>query len=194
MSRTAGRDMRRQGHEMAAGMTAADGTCRVVVLADTHLRATPGGRDLPAPVLAELASADAVLHAGDILEQSVLDRLAAFAPTCAVLGNNDVPLVGTLPEVRTLELAGVRIGMIHDGGARQGRAARLHRRFPDCQLVVFGHSHAPCDEVGVDGQLLFNPGSPTQRRAQPHPSFGRLELSGGRILCRRIVVLDGAPT
>jgi predicted phosphodiesterase len=56
--------------------------------------------------------------------------------------------------------------------------------------VVFGHSHAPVDEVGLDGQRLFNPGSPTQRRRQPHPSFGVLDLADGEVIGHRIVVIE----
>jgi predicted phosphodiesterase len=66
----------------------------------------------------------------------------------------------------------------------------VHRMFPDCAVVVFGHSHAPVDELGVDGQRLFNPGSPTQRRRQPHPSFGLLDFDAGQVTHHRIVVLD----
>jgi predicted phosphodiesterase len=80
--------------------------------------------------------------------------------------------------------------MVHDSGARKGRPARMRRWFPDADVVVFGHSHEPIDDEGVDGQRLFNPGSPTQRRRQPHRSMGVLELGGGRILDHRIVTLD----
>lgn len=168
---------------------------RVVVLADTHVesrRARPerGPGGLPHAVWSHVEGADAVLHAGDVLDQGVLDALAVAAPTWAVLGNNDRSLVGVLPETRVAELGGVRIAMIHDAGARAGRAARLRRRFPDAAVVVFGHSHQPCEEAGVDGQLLFNPGSPTQRRAQPAHTLGELELLGGRVVGHRIVVVD----
>ena len=119
----------------------------------------------------------------------MLDELATFAPVHAVLGNNDVTLHGALPERLFVELAGVRIGMVHDSGVAKGRAARVHRLFPHCAVVVFGHSHAPVDDEGVDGQRLFNPGSPTQRRRQPHPSFGLLDLDDGRVTAHRIVTL-----
>jgi predicted phosphodiesterase len=66
----------------------------------------------------------------------------------------------------------------------------VRRRFPDAEVVIYGHSHAPCDEPGVDGQRLFNPGSPTHRRMQPHPSFGVLELDDGRITAHRVITLD----
>jgi predicted phosphodiesterase len=86
-----------------------------------------------------------------------------------------------------VELAGVRIGMIHDSGPSAARAARLRRRFPDTDVVVFGHSHAPVAAVGADGQLLFNPGSPTQRRAQPVCTFGELYLADGEVVEHRII-------
>jgi hypothetical protein len=106
-----------------------------------------------------------------------------------VLGNNDHLLVGSLPESVELELAGVRVAMVHDSGAREGREARLRRRFPDAAIVVYGHSHLPEDRVGVDRQRLFNPGSPTQRRRAPHRTYGRLTLAGGRIRRHEVVGL-----
>ncbi len=174
---------------------------RVVVLADTHLRDGGGStrvrRWLPAPAESVLAGCDAVLHAGDVLDRPTLERIADSAaaegarpPVYAVLGNNDTDLTGTLPPVRQLELGGVRVAMIHDGGPTAGRAGRLRRRFPDAALVVFGHSHAPIDAEGVDGQRLFNPGSPTQRRAQPRHTLGELHLGGGAIVSHRIIALD----
>ena len=77
------------------------------------------------------------------------------------------------PETLEVELEGVRIGMIHDSGQREGRAARLRRRFPRADLVVFGHSHIPLDETG-DGVRILNPGSPTDRRRQPAGTFANL--------------------
>jgi predicted phosphodiesterase len=77
--------------------------------------------------------------------------------------------------------------MVHDSGARKGRENRMRRWFPEADVVVFGHSHDPVDDEGADGQRLFNPGSPTQRRRQPHASFGVLEVDGGRLTGHRIV-------
>ena len=159
------------------------------MIADTHLRAG-SRRSLPEAVYRILDGSDAILHAGDVTDAATLARLTSFAPVYAVLGNNDAELEGTLPVTRTLELAGVRIGMIHDSGVRVGRAARLQRRFPDAQLVVFGHSHIPLDELGAGGQRLFNPGSPTQRRSQPHHTVGVLDLDGGMIADHRISTVD----
>lgn len=159
---------------------------RAAVLADTHVRA---GTDRPLSdlVCARLADADVILHAGDVLVAEMIDALAALAPVHAVLGNNDHTLVGTLPETLEIELAGVAIGMVHDSGATKGRPARMRRRFPRSAVVVFGHSHQPVDEVGVDGQRLFNPGSPTQRRRAPTKTMGWLELQDRRVVSHEIV-------
>ena len=161
----------------------------VVVLADTHLR--PGSkRGLPAPVYSALEEADLVLHAGDVVTGALLEELAGFAPTVAVLGNNDGDLAGQLPEERLLTVDGLRIAMVHDSGARKGREGRLRRRFPTADLVVFGHSHIPLDAPGLDGQRLFNPGSPTELRSHsPGLAFGRLRIDGGRLVDHRLVTL-----
>jgi putative phosphoesterase len=163
---------------------------RAVVLSDTHLR-DDRGRRLPDPVYDALEVADVVLHCGDVVERGLLEELATFAPVHAVLGNNDVTLRGTLPERLVVELGGVQVGMVHDNGLTKGRPGRVRRLFPTCDVVVFGHSHAPVDELGLDGQRLFNPGSPTQRRRQPHPSFGELEFDRGRVTAHRVVTIDG---
>lgn len=162
-------------------------TSRVVVLSDTHIR--PGGsRRLPDAVYALLERADAVLHAGDIVSADVLHELGGFAPVHAVLGNNDLdPALSHLPETRIVEIEGVRIGMIHDSGPREGRGARMRRLFPDADAVVFGHSHIPWNEPGLDGQLLFNPGSPTDKRMQPVHTAGLLTVDGAEIASAQIV-------
>ena len=161
---------------------------RALVMADTHIG--PGARPaLPDVVWEMVAEADVVLHAGDITSAAFLDRLEAAATTHAVLGNNDHSLVGRVPETCQLELGGVQVALVHDAGPKLGREPRLHRRFPDAQLVVFGHSHIPLDAEGIDGQRLFNPGSPTTRRRQPHHTVGLLELDGGRVTRHRIRVV-----
>lgn len=162
---------------------------RVVVLSDTHVR-RGGRRRLPDEVYAELERADAILHAGDIMVSDLVHELSGFAPTYAVLGNNDHgDLPAMLPEARVEELGGVRVGMIHDSGPRKGREARMRRRFPGCDLVVYGHSHIPHDGEGLDGQRLFNPGSPTDKRMQPHHTYGILDLDAGEIRHHEIHII-----
>jgi putative phosphoesterase len=157
----------------------------VTALADTHVRHGTN-RSLPDSVYDALIGCDVVLHAGDVLSRELLEELASYAPVYAVLGNNDRELVDVLPETCRVTLDGVDVAMVHDPGARTGRAARLQRRFPDADVVVFGHTHEPCAQIGVGGQLLFNPGSPTQRRRQPFHTFGMLELRDGRVVSHRI--------
>jgi hypothetical protein len=158
----------------------------VVVLADTHIGPSRPGRRLPDGVYELLDRADAVLHAGDVTAPELLHELAGFAPVHAVLGNNDVAL--PLPERLELELGGVRVAMVHDSGAKAGRAGRLRRMFPDADVVVFGHSHLPWHEVDPGGQLHFNPGSPTERRMAPTKTAGWLELDAGSV--RRAAIVD----
>lgn len=161
----------------------------IVVLADTHIR-RGSSRRLPAAVYEALGQADLVLHAGDVVTGDLLEELAGFAPTVAVLGNNDGELVGQLPEDRLLTVEGLRIAMVHDSGARKGREARLRRRFPTADLVVFGHSHMPLDTPGLDDQRLFNPGSPTEKRTYtPYLSYGRLRIDDERLVDHRLVEL-----
>ncbi|HET9634033.1 MAG TPA: metallophosphoesterase family protein [Terrabacter sp.] len=158
---------------------------RVLVLSDTH--SPRRWKGCPPALLPQLEAADVVLHAGDVCTPDVLELLATFAPVHAVMGNNDVPEVAEwgAPETLELTLEGVRVGMIHDSGQRQGRTARLRRRFPTADLVVFGHSHIPLDETG-DGVRILNPGSPTDRRRQPAGTYAVLDLRDGRLADARI--------
>ncbi len=159
---------------------------RVVVLSDTH--APRRWRGCPPEVAEYLRDADLILHAGDVCTADVLDELSAYAPVRAVLGNNDGPDVAAwgAPEQAGFELDGLPVAMIHDAGPATGRTARMRRRFPEAELVVFGHSHIPLDEVG-DGVRIFNPGSPTDRRRQPQGTIGILEVDAGRLVSAQIV-------
>ena len=159
---------------------------RVVVLADTH--APRRWRACPPRVAGHLRRADLILHAGDVCTASVLAELAEYAPVAAVIGNNDGPDVAEwgAAEIAELDLDGLSVAMVHDSGAAAGRLARLRRRFPRADLVVFGHSHIPLDESGP-GLRIFNPGSPTDRRRQPHGTLGVLEIDSGRLARATIV-------
>jgi hypothetical protein len=158
---------------------------RVAVLSDTH--SPYRWKSCPAAVAAALDGVDAILHAGDVCTAETLDELATWAPVHAVLGNNDGVDVAAwgAPPTLELDLAGLPIAMIHDGGAAAGRPGRLRRLFPTADLVVFGHSHIPMDETH-DGQRIFNPGSPTDRRRQPRGTMGELIIEDGRLVTARI--------
>ncbi len=153
---------------------------RVLVLSDTH--APRRWRHCPPRVAGYLQGADLILHAGDVCTASVLTELAGYAPVVAVAGNNDGPDVAAWGAAGTaeLDLEGLSVAMIHDSGPRSGRLARMRRQFPSADLVVFGHSHIPLDE-SAGGLRIFNPGSPTDRRRQPHGTIGLLRIEAGRL-------------
>jgi len=139
-------------------------------------------------VAEHLRHADLILHAGDVCTAAVLAELAEYAPVTAVVGNNDGPDViqWGAAETAELDLDGFSVAMVHDSGAASGRLARLRRRFPRADLVVFGHSHIPLDE-SAPGLRIFNPGSPTDRRRQPHGTLGILKIDSGRLTKATIV-------
>lgn len=161
---------------------------RVAVLSDTH--APRYWKSCPPAVARVMEHVEVILHAGDVCTPAVLDELSAWAPVHAVRGNNDGPDVADwgAPDTLTLELAGLPVAMVHDSGARIGRPARLRRRFPDAGLVVFGHSHIPLNEVH-DGQRIFNPGSPTDKRRQPRGTVGLLLIDDGEVVQADIVAV-----
>jgi putative phosphoesterase len=158
----------------------------VAVVSDTH--APRFWKRMPPAVAEQLDGVDVILHAGDVCIPSVLDELAAFAPVHVVRGNNDGDDVAAwgAPETLEIDLDGVRVAMIHDSGPKQGRPRRMRTRFPDADLVVFGHSHIPWD-TEEDGQRLFNPGSPTDKRRQPRGTVGRIDIDAGAIVSVTIV-------
>ena len=159
---------------------------RIVILSDTH--APRRWKSCPPAVASQLRGADLILHAGDVCTAAVLDELAQYAPVTAVVGNNDGADVGAWGAAETASLTpeGLPVAMIHDSGTATGRLPRLRARFPEAQLVVFGHSHIPLD--AADGALrIFNPGSPTDRRRQPHGTLGVLWVADGALVEARIV-------
>lgn len=153
---------------------------RVVVLSDTH--APRFWKACPPAVGRHLQQAELILHAGDVCIPAVLDELAAFAPVRAVLGNNDGPDVAAwgAPDTAEFQIEGLSVAMIHDSGPRAGRLPRLRKRFPGADLVVFGHSHIPVDE-SAGGLRILNPGSPTDKRRQPHGTIAVLDITAGHI-------------
>ena len=154
---------------------------RLVLMADTHVPRR--ARDLPEQLWQAVEEADVVIHAGDWVCVELLDALLARARRLiGVVGNNDGPsLRARLPEVATVELGGLRLVVVHDTGAARGREQRCAARFPDADVVVFGHSHIPWDTEAPTGLRLLNPGSPTDRRRQPTCSWMTAEISGGRL-------------
>ncbi|MFC7550407.1 metallophosphoesterase family protein [Plantactinospora sp. GCM10030261] len=154
---------------------------RLLITADTHV--PKRARDLPASLWSAVEAADVVIHAGDWVDITLLDVLAARSRRLiGVYGNNDGPdLRARLPEVARAELAGVRLAVVHETGPKQRREERCADRFPDVDVLVFGHSHIPWDTVAPNGLRLLNPGSPTDRRAQPYATYLTAEVTDGSL-------------
>jgi putative phosphoesterase len=154
---------------------------RLLLISDTHLPRR--ARELPAAVLDQVAQADVVVHAGDWVDTRTLDLLAERSRRLiGVYGNNDGPeLRARLPEVAYAELGGVRLGVVHETGPAQGREVRCAARFPELDVLVFGHSHIPWDSTAPSGLRLLNPGSPTDRRRQPYCTYMTAAVADGRL-------------
>lgn len=156
-------------------------TTRLLLLADTHV--PKRARDLPAEVWDQVEQADVVVHAGDWVDERLLDAIEARAQRLvAVWGNNDHgALRERLTEVARVEVEGVRFGVVHETGSAAGRERRCAERFPDLDVLVFGHSHIPWDTIAPGGLRLLNPGSPTDRRRQMHCTYATLIVDDSRL-------------
>ena len=175
----------------ATGRRRADATydhaVLIAVIADTHL--PRGQRRIPDACVARIRAAELVIHAGDISTPEALADIEAFGtPVRAVHGNIDTEeLRRKLPESIEIEAAGARIAVVHDAGPSKRRLERMRLRFPDADAVIFGHSHIPLHEVAegepsaARGFQIFNPGSPTDRRRQPHHTMGMALAREGRV-------------
>jgi uncharacterized protein len=154
---------------------------RLLLLADTHLPRR--ARDLPSQVWAEVEAADLVVHAGDWVDVRLLDELEDRSHRLVgVWGNNDHGVLRErLPEVARVEVEGLRLGVVHETGASKGREERCSAVYPDLDVLVFGHSHIPWDTTSATGLRLLNPGSPTDRRRQPHCTYLTMTADAGRL-------------
>ena len=163
---------------------------RLLLIADTHLPRR--ARDLPARVWAEVDDADLVVHAGDWVDLRLLDELEERSRRLVgVWGNNDHgALRERLPEIARVEVDGIRLGVVHETGPAKGREERCSAAHPDLDVLVFGHSHIPWDTTSASGLRLLNPGSPTDRRRQPHCTYLTATADAGRL---RDVILHALP-
>ncbi|MFH1594180.1 MAG: metallophosphoesterase family protein [Candidatus Omnitrophota bacterium] len=156
---------------------------RIGVLSDTHI--SRAALDLPRVVYKEFEKVDLILHAGDLVEMSVVDKLKKIAETRAVHGNMDMADVkAALPEKDVIRIGGFTIGLIHGYGSPVCLIETVSKKFKKVDAIVFGHSHAAINLV-FGGRLLFNPGSPTDKVFASFTSFGIIEV--GKKITGRII-------
>lgn len=157
---------------------------KIGVISDTHI--PRAATELPGRIYSEFKNCDLILHAGDLVELSVLDKLKAVAAVKAVYGNMDDRKVRqALPEKEVIDIKGkFKIGMIHGRGAPTNLIKTVAGEFNNVDVIVFGHSHSPVNKR-INGVLFFNPGSPTDKVFAAYNSFGILEVNNeikGRII------------
>ena len=162
----------------------------LVFTSDTHV--PKRARDLPTALWTAIEEADVVVHAGDWVHDALLDQFEARSRRLvAVHGNNDHgALRRRLPEIARAEIERIRFAVVHETGDAKGREERCAARFPDTDVLVFGHSHIPWDTTAPTGLRLLNPGSPTDRRRQPHGTYVTAVADDGAL---RDVVLHPVP-
>jgi putative phosphoesterase len=151
----------------------------IAVISDTHFPRR--GTVLPEAVVERLRAADLIIHAGDWSDMATVRMVRGIGPPLVTVQGNveDVAVRHALPRTAEAEIAGLRIGVVHDGGQASGRLERLRRRFPGVDMVVFGHSHIPLYDVADDGFMILNPGSPTERRRQPRHTMAEIAVTAG---------------
>ncbi|NOY52758.1 MAG: metallophosphoesterase family protein [Deltaproteobacteria bacterium] len=149
---------------------------RIGVLSDTH-------NNLPDSIPALFDGVDLILHAGDIESPQLLMRLQKVAPVIAVRGNMDPPFTpDPLPRFRMVPLEGKRVLVTHRVGNPKHPPRLLKERLQQVRpdVVVFGHTHHPCNER-IGGILFFNPGTAGNMRDGRSLSVGFLEIDDGDI-------------
>lgn len=139
------------------------------VISDTHGLLRP-------EALAALQGSDYIIHAGDIGDPQILDKLVAIAPLTAVRGNVDHGAwTRKIPATNVLEIGEISIYVLHNL-----QELDLKPEAAKFAVVVYGHSHVPKQEV-KNGVLYFNPGSAGPRRFKLPVSVGRLTIDDGKI-------------
>lgn len=149
---------------------------KIIVLSDTHI--PKRAKSLPKRLLDELKDANLIIHAGDWQTIDVYNQLTTFAKVEGVYGNIDNENIKEMfPEKQIVEVCGFKIGITHGHGTGKTTEKRAIQKFEGemVNCIIFGHSHIPSKKYNND-ILLFNPGSPTDKRRQEKYSFGVITI------------------
>ena len=147
------------------------------ILSDTHGL-------LRQEVVDAFKGVDHIIHAGDIDNKTVIDRLEEIAPVTVVRGNADKDWAEYLPDTAVLELLGNKIYIIHNKG-------KIHDNLEGVSIIIYGHSHK-YSQVEKDGQVWFNPGCCGKRKPEQEVSFALLEISGPEEFEFRKIMVDNS--
>lgn len=158
---------------------------KIVVISDTHMPRK--SKSLPDKLLADLQDCDYIIHAGDWQTVELYNELKQFGPVIGVTGNVDGPELKSLLKTKDiLQVGNFHIGVVHGHGSGKTTEKRAIETFTadkvDC--IVFGHSHIPVNKE-VGGIIIFNPGSPTDKRRQKQFSYGILTV-GEEIVAKHV--------
>lgn len=151
---------------------------KIGVISDTHI--PDRAKDIPLEILEEFKNADMVIHAGDLVELRVLDRIKTVCPNIkAVWGNMDPYEVRSkLPEKEIINLGKYKLGLMHGWGPPINLIETLSSAFKNdaVDIIVFGHSHFGINEKRGNIRF-FNPGSPTDKIFSAYNSYGIIEIN-----------------
>jgi putative phosphoesterase len=163
------------------------------VVSDTHASSRRGPHAFaPVADLFRRANVGLILHAGDAGSRALLQTLEEVAPVAAVRGNADpVELIEDLPDRVWITAGKWTILLMHGHHGKTARKAAQAAAGPEIDLIVFGHSHRPLIEKEGD-TILFNPGSPVERRWNPHFGLGLVRVSDSEIEPELILFDDAA--
>lgn len=152
---------------------------KILVLSDTHIPVA--AQDLPKEICKAIDGVDMILHAGDLIERSVLEKLKLLKETRAVCGNMDSKeLCMMLNSKEIINIGKFKVGLTHGYGAPSEIMQTVRREFDKIDVLVFGHSHTSMN-VMKDGVLYFNPGSPTDKIFASKNSYGILEVTDKKV-------------
>jgi uncharacterized protein len=139
------------------------------VISDTHGL-------LRTRAVAALRGSDYIIHAGDVGDPEILDKLNEIAPVTAVRGNMDRgDWARTIPETNVLEVQGLSIYVLH-----VLQNIDLKPESAEFAAVVYGHSHIPKQEI-KHGVLYFNPGSAGPKRFRLPVTVGVITAKNGTL-------------
>ncbi|PFA70745.1 YfcE family phosphodiesterase [Bacillus sp. AFS015802] len=149
---------------------------KIVIVSDTHM--PRNGRGLPDRLQQDLTECDLIIHGGDFQTLDVYKEFVGYGELIAVAGNVDsAELQSLLPKKRIVQKNGLKIGVVHGDGKGKTTEKRALEAFEEDEVdvIIFGHSHIPFSRF-MKGVLLFNPGSPTDKRKLPYFSHGILTI------------------